>query len=130
MTWPADWRLHDVAAVAVDKQDRVYAFHRGEHPVVVFDHESKYLRSWGKGFFTNPHSVRVDKDDNLWFVDNGAHQVYKVGQRMQTNQLLVDWFCFWLKDEERSEPIALNRETAASLGEQYVRWRKLRAERH
>src|SRR5262245_27771047 len=29
----------DVAAVGVDAQDRVYAFNRGAHPVVVFDRE-------------------------------------------------------------------------------------------
>ena len=27
----------DVAAVGVDAQDRVYAFNRGRHPMVVFD---------------------------------------------------------------------------------------------
>jgi peptidylamidoglycolate lyase len=30
-----------------------------------------------QGFFTNPHGIRADKDDNIWCIDNGAHQVYK-----------------------------------------------------
>ena len=78
-TMPDGWYFGRVTAVAADSKGDIYVFHRNLKidPVVVFDHESKYLRSWGKGFFTNPHSVRVDKDDNLWFVDNGAHQVYK-----------------------------------------------------
>ena len=29
----------DVAAVGVDKQDRVYAFNRGQHPMVVLDRD-------------------------------------------------------------------------------------------
>jgi hypothetical protein len=28
--WPDEWQLGDVAAVAVDRNDRVYAFHRGD----------------------------------------------------------------------------------------------------
>ena len=40
------------AAVGVDRQDRVYAFNRGEHPIAVFDAEGNFLRSWGEGVFT------------------------------------------------------------------------------
>ena len=36
----------------VDKQDRVYAFNRGQHPMVVFDRDGNFLRSWGEGVFT------------------------------------------------------------------------------
>ena len=39
-------------AVAVDRQDRVYVFNRGEHPMIVFDREGNFLRSWGEGVFT------------------------------------------------------------------------------
>ncbi len=39
----------DVAAVGVDAPDRVYAFNRGRHPMVVFDREGNFLRSWGEG---------------------------------------------------------------------------------
>ena len=41
----------DVAAVGVDGQDRVYAFNRGAHPMVVLDREGNFLRSWGEGVF-------------------------------------------------------------------------------
>jgi hypothetical protein len=36
---PEGWDLIEVPAVAVDLQDRVYAFTRSEHPVVVFDRD-------------------------------------------------------------------------------------------
>jgi len=67
----------------------VYVFHRGQKAdaVVVFDPKGNYLRSWGRNFFGNPHGLRADKDDNIWAVDNGNHQVYKFtreGKLLQT----------------------------------------------
>ena len=41
----------DVAAVGVDKNDNVYAFNRGQHPMCVFDREGNLLRTWGEGIF-------------------------------------------------------------------------------
>src|SRR5207248_2771960 len=41
----------DVAAVGVDKNDNVYAFNRGKHPMCVFDRDGNFLRSWGEGIF-------------------------------------------------------------------------------
>jgi len=78
-TMPDGWYFGRVSAVTNDSKGEIYVFHRNLKidPIVVFNHESKYLRSWGKGFFTNPHGIRADKDDNIWCVDNGAHQVYK-----------------------------------------------------
>ena len=49
--WPEEWNLHDVAAVGVDRNDNVYAFHRGDHPMVVFDRNGNVLRTWGEGTF-------------------------------------------------------------------------------
>jgi len=46
---PAEIVLGDCAAVGVDRQNRVYAFNRGEHPVAVFDAEGNLLRTWGEG---------------------------------------------------------------------------------
>ena len=41
---PTGWSLHEVGAVGVDKQDNVYVFNRGEHPMMVFDREGNFLR--------------------------------------------------------------------------------------
>ena len=48
---PDGWSLTDVASVAVDSKDNVYVFNRGEHPMMVFDREGNFLRSWGEGLF-------------------------------------------------------------------------------
>jgi hypothetical protein len=76
---PAGWKFGRVSSVAVDSKGEVYAFHRGPKadPIVVFDHDGKYLRSWGKGMFGNPHGMRVDKAGFVWVTDNGDHQVMK-----------------------------------------------------
>jgi streptogramin lyase len=73
---PAGWRA-PMAAVAVDSHDRVYGFNRGDHPVIVFDRNGEYLKSWGDGMFAFPHAIRVDAEDNIWIVDRNNCQVFK-----------------------------------------------------
>ena len=46
---PEGWSYVEATSVAVDAQDNVWVFNRGEHPVIVFDREGKFLRSWGEG---------------------------------------------------------------------------------
>jgi DNA-binding beta-propeller fold protein YncE len=65
----------DVAAVGVDRQDRVYAFNRGAHPMVVLDRDGHVLRTWGEGVFKRAHGVHVAPDDTLWLTDDGDHTV-------------------------------------------------------
>lgn len=74
---PSGWQLRDVAAVGVDGDDNVYAFHRGEHPVIVFDRRGNFLRSWGEGMFTRPHGMHITPEGCLWLTDDGAHTVRK-----------------------------------------------------
>lgn len=63
-------------------------FQRGKNadPLIVFDSAGRYLRSWGKGMFGNPHGLRIDRDDNVWVTDNGDHQVMKFAN---TGRLLL-----------------------------------------
>jgi len=78
-TMPDGWKFGRVSSVTVDKSGDVYVFHRGEKadPIVVFDSEGQYLRSWGRGMFGNEHGMRADPDGNIWVTDNGNHQVMK-----------------------------------------------------
>ena len=58
------------AAVAVDSQDRVFAFSRSDtHPVVIFDRNGKYEGSWGAGLFKYPHAIRFNAEDTVWITD-------------------------------------------------------------
>jgi DNA-binding beta-propeller fold protein YncE len=70
---PPGLSLKEVGAVAVDSQDRVYVFNRGEHPMVVFDRDGRFLASWGEGLFTRAHGLHMAPDDTLWCTDDGDH---------------------------------------------------------
>ena len=74
---PEEITLGDCAAVGVDRQNRVYAFNRGEHPVAVFDAEGNLLRTWGERVFHRPHGVHMGPDDTIWLTDDGDHTVRK-----------------------------------------------------
>ena len=74
---PQGWRLFDVAAVGVDRHDHVYVFNRGPHPMMVFDSEGNFLRSWGEDVFTRPHGVHIGLDDAIYCTDDGDHTVRK-----------------------------------------------------
>jgi len=73
--WPEDWNLHDVAAVGVDRNDNVYAFHRGDHPMVVFDRNGNVLRTWGEGTFKRAHGVHMAPDETIYLTDDADHTV-------------------------------------------------------
>ncbi|MBV9367559.1 MAG: hypothetical protein JOY89_25245, partial [Solirubrobacterales bacterium] len=54
---PPGWRFKEIGAVGVDRDDNVYVFNRGEHPMIVFDREGNFLRSWGEGLFPRAHGL-------------------------------------------------------------------------
>jgi DNA-binding beta-propeller fold protein YncE len=72
---PDGWRYVEATAVAVDSKDRVHVYNRGEHPVIVFDRDGKFLRSWGEGQTTRAHGITIGPDDSVWLTDDGAHTV-------------------------------------------------------
>jgi DNA-binding beta-propeller fold protein YncE len=74
-TLPDGWRYLEATAVAVDSKDRVYVFNRGEHPVIVFDRDGRFLRSWGEGLFSRAHGITIGPDDSLWLTDDGNHTI-------------------------------------------------------
>jgi DNA-binding beta-propeller fold protein YncE len=78
---PDDVKLGPVSAVAVDSADRVHVFHRGPRPVLVFDRDGAFLRSWGDDLLKTPHGLRIDHEDNVWVTDIGNHQVLKFDAR-------------------------------------------------
>jgi sugar lactone lactonase YvrE len=77
-----------VSSVAMDRGGVIYVLQRGDKadPVIAVNREGKTLRSWGKGMFTVPHSVRIDGDGNVWTVDAGSSTILKFtpqGKKLQ-----------------------------------------------
>jgi hypothetical protein len=89
--------LREATSVAVDSEDRVYVFNRGNMPVMVFDIEGNLIDRWGNATpfdgagpfpgarnsrwhgteFIAPHAITIDHEDNLWLVDDSAHCITK-----------------------------------------------------
>ena len=84
---PAGWSYVEVAGVAADSQDNVYVFNRGEHPVIVFDRDGAFLRSWGEGTIERAHGIFITADDRLFLTDDQDHTVTEytlAGERVMT----------------------------------------------
>jgi hypothetical protein len=64
-----------------------------------------------------PKLVMLDRPVDLVYLPDGTHLLVKPWERLTSQQGNVDWFCFWLKGEEDSDP---------AKADQYVRWRELR----
>ena len=62
---PEGWSFKEIGAVGVDRKDNVYVFNRGEHPMIVFDRDGNFLRSWGEGMFPRAHGVHMGPDDTI-----------------------------------------------------------------
>lgn len=87
--------LPEISAAGVDSRGDVFVLHRGgrqwpdsdvldltpipHSTVMVIDGRTgRFLAHWGGGQFALPHSVTVDRDDNVWITDVALHQVYKL----------------------------------------------------
>src|ERR1700736_2579485 len=85
---PDGWSFKEVGAVGVDNKDNVYVFNRGEHPVMVFDREGNFLRSWGEGEYPRAHGVHMGPDDSIYLTDDGGHFVRKC--RLEDGKVLLE----------------------------------------
>ena len=89
-TLPPDMNFGEVSGVAVNSKGHVFVFTRSNSAggpafgpsaaqLLEFDATGKFVREVGKGLYgwSFAHTVRVDKDDNIWAVDKGSDMVVK-----------------------------------------------------
>src|ERR1700687_4006950 len=72
--------LGESVAVATNSKGHIFVFHRSANTrLFEFDQTGKFVKEIGAGFygFEFAHSVRVDKDDNIWTVDEGTNMITK-----------------------------------------------------
>jgi hypothetical protein len=73
---PSGWAHPDVAGVCTDSSGNVYLFCRGEHPVIIYDREGRFLDSWGAGMFSyRTHGMYMTGANELFLVDDGHNSV-------------------------------------------------------
>jgi DNA-binding beta-propeller fold protein YncE len=86
---PPDLHLGEPSGVAVNSKKHIFVFNRGNSSgpaygataaqVLEFGPDGKYIREIGHNLYgwSFAHTVRVDKDDNLWAVDKGSDVVIR-----------------------------------------------------
>ncbi len=77
------WELGMISWMSLDARGNIFLIQRGDKadPIVVVDRTGKVLRSWGKGMYKIPHSIRLDPQGNIWTVDAASSTVYKFSPR-------------------------------------------------
>lgn len=68
-------RIRNASTLAVDKQDRLYAFCRQGPAIRVFEPDGRFIVGWGEGMFVNPHGIGLSPDGLIYCVDNKGHTV-------------------------------------------------------
>lgn len=73
------WEMGRISWAAADSNGLIYVLHRGDkaEPIVVVDRSGKVVRSWGKGLFSVPHSLRIDPRGHVWTTDADTSIVRK-----------------------------------------------------
>ena len=66
--------------MATNSKGHIFVYHRSANTrLFEFDKNGNFVKEIGNGYygFEFAHSVRVDKDDNIWTVDEGTNMVTK-----------------------------------------------------
>src|SRR6188508_1740516 len=87
---PAGMNFGEVPGVAVNSKGHVFVFTRSNSAggpayaptaaqLLEFGPKGEFLREIGKGLYgwSFAHTVRIDKDDNIWAVDKGSDMIVK-----------------------------------------------------
>jgi DNA-binding beta-propeller fold protein YncE len=90
---PDGMNFGEVPGVAVDSKGRIYVFTRSNSAMgpafgptaaqlLEFGPKGEFLREIGKNLYgwSFAHTVRIDKDDNIWAVDKGSDMIIKFNQ--------------------------------------------------
>jgi DNA-binding beta-propeller fold protein YncE len=86
---PNDMHLGEVSGVAVNSRGNIFVYHRGNTngpayggraaQLLEFDANGNFVREIGRNLYawSFAHTVRVDREDNIWIADKGSDMVVK-----------------------------------------------------
>jgi hypothetical protein len=97
---PTGTNFGEVSGVAVNSKGHVFVFTRANSAqgpayapsaaqLLEFGPKGEFVREIGKGLYgwSFAHTVRIDKDDNIWAVDKGSDMVIKFNQAGRVTQV-------------------------------------------
>src|SRR5438105_2857183 len=88
---PPDMHLGEASGVAMNSKGHVFVYSRGgssqgpaygntASQILEFDRDGSFVREVGKNIYAwaFAHTVRIDKDDNIWATDKGSDMIVKM----------------------------------------------------
>lgn len=119
---PTGMYLGEVVGVAANSKGHIFVYTRSYNTrLLEFDQTGKFVKEIGQGLygFEFAHAVRVDKQDNIWAVDEGSNMIIKfspegkvlmvLGHRPETGEVPVT--AGFGVAPPPAEPYTFNRET-------------------
>ncbi len=84
--YPAGSVIGRTTGVTVGPDGTIATLNRGYRPVMEFNADGTFLRSWGEGstMFHGAHVVRFDAQGDLWYVNAGGNNVYRFDSERRT----------------------------------------------
>ena len=78
---PPDLYFGEGIGIATNSKGHIFVYTRsGDTRVLEFDQNGNYVKEIGQGLYglEFAHTIRVDKDDNIWVVDKGSNMILKM----------------------------------------------------
>jgi len=110
---PPGTNFGEVPGVAVDSKHNIYVFSRSgatggpaygptAAQLLEFGPDGEFIREIGRDLYgwAFAHSVRIDKDDNIWAIDKGSDMIIKLNQSGRVQ---------WVFGRPRNRPTAPSR---------------------
>lgn len=99
---PVDLYLGEVAGVALNSRKHIFVYTRTGADdgatileprmarIFEFNADGSFLKEIGRNLYSKAwaHAVRVDREDNIWLVDNGSDEVVKLGPDYRVKLIL------------------------------------------
>jgi DNA-binding beta-propeller fold protein YncE len=113
--------IGEAVGVAKNSQGHLFVFSRTGHTATVkgsaasmlfeFDQNNKFVKQWGPNNYAAgfAHTVRVDKEDNVWMTDEGANMIVKfrpdgsVALTLGRKEEPLDWLERFVEEGQKIE---------------------------
>ena len=84
--YPAYSVIGRLSGVAVGPNGNILALNRGYHPVLEFNPDGSFVRTWGEGsrMFEGAHSLRFDPRGDLWYIDAADNIIFHFDKEGRT----------------------------------------------